>query len=306
VTYVRCVVTVPHPIPYQGSKRKLAAQILLALPPDRRFEVLYEPFAGSAAFTLAAAQKDIADRHVIADLLPSLDRLWQKIISAPDNLASEYEALWNEQLLDPEHFARVRRKFNEDGGPVELLYLLARCVKNAPRFNGEGKFNQSHDKRRTGKPPKRMTTDILGANALLAGRSDARSADFEHVLEDATAADLVFLDPPYEGTTSGRDKRYFSGLRRSRLIEVLDRMNRRDVPVLLTYDGRTGTKRYGEPLHAESLGLVHLELHAGRSSQSTLLGRSEETVESLYVSRSLFDQLSPDRRAALGPAVAPQ
>ena len=36
----------PHPIPYQGSKRNLAPDILRYFP--EQIDVLYEPFAGSA------------------------------------------------------------------------------------------------------------------------------------------------------------------------------------------------------------------------------------------------------------------
>ena len=43
----------PHPIPYQGSKRNLADQILRLFP--EQFESLIEPFAGSAAITIASA-----------------------------------------------------------------------------------------------------------------------------------------------------------------------------------------------------------------------------------------------------------
>ncbi len=53
----------PHPIPYQGSKRRLAAAILAHAPSGVRR--LIEPFAGSAAISLAAAARDLA-----AALLP--------------------------------------------------------------------------------------------------------------------------------------------------------------------------------------------------------------------------------------------
>jgi hypothetical protein len=43
--------SVPHPIPYQGSKRALASAILAYLPED--CVTLIEPFAGSAALSLA-------------------------------------------------------------------------------------------------------------------------------------------------------------------------------------------------------------------------------------------------------------
>lgn len=70
------------------------------------------------------------------------------------------------------------------------------------------------------------------------------------------------------------------------MIEVLHEMNGRGVPFVLSYDGKTGDKTYGEPL-PESIGADHLHIHAGRSSQATLSGLDRETVESVYVSKSL-------------------
>jgi DNA adenine methylase len=58
------------------------------------------------------------------------------------------------------------------------------------------------------------------------------------------------------------------------------------VALALSYDGRRGARTYGSPLPA-SLGLRRVELVAGRSSQATLLGRAEVTIESLYLSREL-------------------
>jgi len=52
---------VPHPIPYQGSKRNLAKYILPFFPQD--VGTLFEPFAGSAAISIAAASHGKATRY---------------------------------------------------------------------------------------------------------------------------------------------------------------------------------------------------------------------------------------------------
>lgn len=277
----------PHPIPYQGSKRNLASRIL-DIVDGTHFRTLYEPFAGSAAITLAAASRGLADEYRISDSLASLMDIWQSILSSPDALADAYSALWHDQLRDSRSFYdEVRSNFNTTGDPVALLYLLARCVKNAPRFNRDGQFNQSPDKRRLGMRPEKMREQLRGASVLLAHRTVIRRGDFGKSLQDATPDDLVYLDPPYEGTSTGTDKRYHAGLTRDRLITVLNELNARGIPFLLSYDGRSGDKVYG-PLLPESLNLMRLELHAGRSSQATLNGRTDETVESLYLSRSIW------------------
>jgi len=275
---IKCYV--PHPIPYQGSKRLLAPDILEFVA-GRHFHTLYEPFAGSAAITLAAATRGVADSYVIADSLCPLMDIWQLIIEDVAKLADGYERIWEEQHGDPDHFFRVRDEYNKDGDPAKLLYLLARCVKNAARFNNNGEFNQSHDKRRTGTRPGTMRNSLSQASALLSGRTTATCGDFEDIIKPAGPGDLVYMDPPYEGTSTGRDRRYHQGLTRERLIAALRDLNGRNVPFLLSYDGRTGEKVYGEPL-PDDVG-ERMELVAGRSSQATLSGRDELTVESLYI-----------------------
>lgn len=274
---------VPHPIPYQGSKRRLAPQILAVLG-ARRFHTLYEPFAGSAAVTLAAAAAGVADRYVLADTLPALAELWAGMLADAPGLADAYAAIWRAQQGDPAgHYARVRDRFNAEGGAARLLYLLARCVKNAPRFNRAGAFNQGADHRRAGMRPEAMRDHIQGAARLLGGgRATVRCADFQDVLAAATPADLVYLDPPWQGTSAGADTRYHAWPTRERLVAAVCDLRARGVPYLLSYDGRHGAKTYGPPL-AEAVGATRLELNAGRSSQATLSGRAVTTYESLYV-----------------------
>ena len=133
---------VPHPIPYQGSKRNLAQVILSYLP--ARFTRLVEPFAGSAAISLAAAYRRQTDRFLINDRHEPLVALWREITERPDELADEYEELWRDQIGNERKFYdQVRTRFNKTHRPAAFLYLLARCVKAAIRYNGSGEFNNS-------------------------------------------------------------------------------------------------------------------------------------------------------------------
>jgi DNA adenine methylase len=206
------------------------------------------------------------------------------MLSDPERLASGYERLWRSQLDDPRQaYECVRNEFNRTGDPVLFLYLVARCVKGSVRFNREGDFNQGPDNRRLGMRPDVMGREIAGAHRLLRGRADVRAADFRETLADVTGEDVVYMDPPYEGISEGRDRRYFKGISRQELVVELERLNARGVPFLLSYDGSCGDRSYGGELPGE-LGLVKVALVAGRSTQSTLAGRAEITVESLYMS----------------------
>jgi DNA adenine methylase len=278
---------VPHPIPYQGSKRRLAPAILSFVAPGR-FRRLVEPFAGSAAITLAAAKASLSDEFVIADVLRPLTDLWTEVLERPRVLSEGYRELWNSQFKgDPaERFNEIRAEFNRNHDPAKLLFLLARCVKNAVRFSSSGQFNQSPDRRRTGTHPDTMEEEIAGAHRLLRGRCRVVCGDFRTVLRDVQPDDIIYMDPPYQGTSEGRDSRYFQGVPREAIIELLAFLNQSNVQYILSYDGHCGAKTYGEPLPA-FLNAQRVLLNVGRSSQATLNGVSAITLESVYLSPAL-------------------
>lgn len=277
----------PHPIPYQGSKRNLAPLIVPYIPAN--IDRWYEPFAGSAAMTIWAASKGVANRYIISDALVPITELWTAIIEQPTDTSARYRTVWEGQSKGGTgYFNEVRSRYNDDRDPVDLLYLICRCVKNAVRFNRAGRFTQSHDKRRLGMRPEKMEVAIAEASRLLRGKTEVRAGDWLQTTADAGENDFIYMDPPYLGTTIGRDKRYAEQLELDRLTIGLADLLARRIRFALSYDGMTGEKTYGPPLPSE-LGLTRLLLHAGKSSQSTLSGRSEETVESLYLSPGLAE-----------------
>lgn len=275
----------PHVIPYQGSKRRLAEDILHFM--DFEIDTLYEPFVGSGAITLAAAANQKANKFVVADKLEPLADLWRLIVDDPERLVEEYSRLWHDQLDDPASFYKeVRRDFNREQSPSSLLYLVARCVKNAIRFNGNGEFNQGPDNRRLGLKPDKLKREAALMSSLLKGRIKILGGDFRDAISKATPNDLVYMDPPWQGTSGRRDSRYAHLLDIDQLVEELADLNQREVPYMLSFDGACGEKSYGAEL-PDYLQLKKVELHAGRSSQATLLGRNDVTIESLYLSPGL-------------------
>jgi len=281
---------IPHPIPYQGSKRNLAATITRYFPLS--FARLVEPFAGSAAISLYLATTGKSHSFVLNDINQPLIALWSEIIDHPQALASTYESLWLEQHgKEPEFYNWVRTEFNRSHQPAYLLYLLARCVKASVRYNANGDFNQSADHRRKGRSPAAMREDILLASTLLRGKTSLSHDDYHTLLAQVTPDDLIYMDPPYQGTSNSGDPRYLRSLNYESFVDTLYDLNERGIAYVVSYDGRTGTKQFGSSL-PRSLNLSQLELAAGRSSQATLLGRSDITIESLYLSPALEARLS--------------
>lgn len=275
----------PHPIPYQGSKRTLAPIISNYIPND--IDSWFEPFAGSAAMSIWVARYRNPKRIVLGDSLSAIAELWKTILAQPQKVAARYEEIWTGQAHDDAgYFNHIRDRFNRGQDPVDLLYLLCRCVKNAVRFNAKGNFTQSVDKRRLGMSPDKMRRAIEGASGLLAGKTEVRGGDWRDTTVDASPCDYIYMDPPYLGTSIGRDRRYAEWMSQERLIAGLRELRRRELRFALSYDGKCGERVYGPPL-PENLGLTHLLIHAGRSSQATLNGQADETYESLYLSHGI-------------------
>lgn len=284
---------IPHPIPYQGSKRHIARLILSFFP--YRIGALVEPFAGSAALSIAAACYGKAARFHLNDINQPLMALWREIIYNPEGIADSYERLWKEQRTKERAFYNlIRDEFNSTRRPGHLLYLLARCVKASVRYNAKGEFNQSPDNRRKGRNPEQMRGDIFAASNLFRGRVTITTEDYREVLELVTRDDLVYMDPPYQGVCGDGDPRYYGGVEFEELVQTLENLNSHRIPFMLSYDGRTGQRKYGKELPPH-LELLRVEVNAGRSTQSTLLGRSDLTFESIYLSGELIERLGISR-----------
>jgi DNA adenine methylase len=286
-------INVPHPFPYQGSKRGIAKFILPYFPSD--VYCLIEPFCGASAVSIAAAAHGLAKQFILNDLNKPLMDLWLEIIERPSVLCDEYERQWIEQQPDPKaYFFRVRNEFNQTHNPYQLLYLLARIVKGSVRYSSDGQFNQSADNRRFGMKPNTMRQNIFGVSTLLSKKTTINAVDFRHVVKKANENDLIYMDPPYQGTSFTRDHRYFNGLSYEEFADALFHMNELNLSYIISYDGITGEKAHGKLL-PDSLHLEHLHIYAGRSSQATLLGNKYETIESLYLSPSLVRRLKSDK-----------
>jgi len=93
--------------------------------------------------------------------------------------------------------------------------------------------------------PDKMLAAVEGASSLLRGRTEVRTGDWLDTVADAAAGDFVYMDPPYFGTSEGRDRRYAEWMTQERLIGGLTAMSGRGLRFALSYDGACGGKEYG-------------------------------------------------------------
>jgi DNA adenine methylase len=139
-----------------------------------------------------------------------------------------------------------------------------------------------------------MRDDILRVSQLLKGKTEVFSTDYSNILDLATPSDLVYMDPPYQGTGLNGGFNYSGNIEFESFVVSLFELNHKNVPYILSFDGRTGDKTYGNPL-PENLNLKKIEINAGRSSQATLLNRNEITYEVIYLSPALVPKVDMNK-----------
>ena len=147
-----------------------------------------------------------------------------------------------------------------------------------------------------------MRDQLKRVAEILEGRVTFSSVDFSTALEPVTPQDVIYMDPPYQGTSTNRDRRYRDILSIEDFSSALEGLVARKLSFIVSYDGRTGDKTHGTELSAD-LGLTHVEIDAGRSTQATFLGRDDVTYESLYFSPALVARLGDNPPGSMYPGV---
>lgn len=278
----------PHLVQYQGSKRNIAPQIIQYFP--NKINRLIEPFCGTAAISILAAEYKKVDKFIINDINEPLIQLLKLCIENPEKLYEQYNEVWDGQFTNGtnniDYFYTMRDKFNRESTPALMLFMLARVVKGAIRYNNSGQMNQSCDKRRNGTNPRNIKNNAYKISNLLKGKTEFHNLDYKAIINMAQIGDLVYMDPPYQGTSNTRDDRYYQGVDYDDFVESLKILNERNIDFIISYDGVTGEKKHGKDLPDE-LELTHILINAGKSSQATLLGKNEITMEALYLSKNL-------------------
>lgn len=284
---------VPHLVQYQGSKRIIAPEILRFFP--NQIERLVEPFSGTGALSILAALENRCNNFWLNDINTPLINMLEECVNNPKELVDSYSVIWEGQFQNGQnnidYFYKVRDEFNcgmQDA--ARMLFLLARVVKGAVRYNAQGGLNQSCDKRRYGTKPDMIASNAYKISELLKGKTVFSSMDYKEILGRAKPGDLVYMDPPYQGTSNHenpRDNRYIQGVDFDEFVEELGKLNDRSIDFIVSYDGMTGDKVIGKSL-PERLELTHIYINAGVSAQATLNGKKEITYESLYVSKNMI------------------
>ena len=180
----------PPVIRWVGGKRHLVPELLSRVP--RQFGRYFEPFAGGAAlfFALGPQSAVLADRN--ADLV--------ELYAA---LRDDVDAVFGHVHRHREYYA-VRRAWNEGRfapgaeRASAFLWLSSNCFNGLWRVNRHGHLNSAH-----GSVTRLPTLEALRAASAALQGVELVAGDYRAAVADAQRGDLVYLDPPYDGTYAG-------------------------------------------------------------------------------------------------------
>ena len=268
-------------IKWSGSKRSQAEEIVKLFP--KEIDTYYEPFCGGCSVLRRLLSSDIKVNHYIcSDLNGDLINLWNMIKNDPEYLSNYYEKLWSELNIDDNkerkkrYFENVRERYNVERKAEDFLFIMRTTTNGMPRYNKEGRFNNSFHITRNGILPNKLKK-VLSEWSELLNKYDVefKCCDYSEIVSDEN--DLLYLDPPYANTKG----MYYGSLDLQKFFGWLEAQKGY---YLLSFDGKSGEvdNTYDLP---PSLYSEHKYILNGNSSFKRTIGKSNDSIvyESLYL-----------------------
>lgn len=212
-------------IKWAGGKSKVLPHLIERMPLNYRRYI--EPFFGGGALFFHLRPIEA----VINDMNPALMSMYGCVRDNVDRVIGQLRAF----RQGPEEYYAVRQQWNAGEGTLSwraaaFLYMNRTCFNGLWRVNAAGGFNVPYRKKKA---------NFLDEGALRAASIVLRTAfvacgSFERVCTIARHGDLVYFDPPYDGTFTKYTSDGFNQDAQSHLCGVADYLRDRGASVMLS------------------------------------------------------------------------
>ncbi|EOC0421605.1 DNA adenine methylase [Cronobacter sakazakii] len=212
---------------WAGNKTAIMPELKKHLPAGPR---LVEPFAGSCAVMMATDYP----YYLVADINPDLINLYQVIKEDVNSFIHLVERIFSKFTTEEDYY-KCRQFFNTVPlEPIEkaayFLFLNRHCYRGLCRYNQRGLFNVPYGNYK--KPY--LPVDEIRAFAEKAVRATFICASYDETLAMLQAGDVVYCDPPYDGTFSGYHTAGFSDDDQYDLASILVRRSSEGHPIIVS------------------------------------------------------------------------
>ncbi|WP_252097307.1 Dam family site-specific DNA-(adenine-N6)-methyltransferase [Escherichia coli] len=223
---------------------------------------LVEPFAGSCAVMMETDYPS----YLVADINPDLINLYKKVAADCEAFISSARILFEEANREVAYY-NIRQEFNYSTEitdfmkAVYFLYLNRHGYRGLCRYNKSGHFNIPYGNYKNPYFPEKE----IRAFAEKAQRATFICASFDETLAMLKAGDVVYCDPPYDGTFSGYHTDGFTEDDQYHLASVLEHRSSEGHPVIVS-------TRREKSWHKTTVGEVVKEI-AARHKLKMALGK---------------------------------
>lgn len=198
------------PIKTQGIKTKLTPMIAASVRWSGQGRWI-EPFVGSGAVALNLAPQ----KALLADTNKHIINFYKDVQSGQITgaAARRFLEIEGQHLLETgeKHFYFIRDRFNDEGAPLDFLFLSRSCFNGVMRFNSKGRFNVPFC-RKPNRFRQALVTKIANqidwAAEVMSGKDwEFAVQPWHETVASAQANDMIYCDPPYVG----RHTDYYNG-----------------------------------------------------------------------------------------------
>ncbi|HDT1380194.1 TPA: DNA adenine methylase [Klebsiella aerogenes] len=213
---------------WAGNKTAIMPELIKHLPAGPR---LVEPFAGSCAVMMATDYP----HYLVADINPDLINLYKHIAFDCEKFISNAKGLFS-GTNSAESYYNIRQDFNHSAKTsdfwkaVFFLYLNRHGYRGLCRYNLSGHFNVPYGNYKNPYFPE----NEIRAFAEKAQRATFICASYDETLALLQAGDVVYCDPPYDGTFSGYHSAGFTEDDQYHLASILERRSSEGHPVIVS------------------------------------------------------------------------
>ncbi len=177
---------------WAGGKRALVPDILKMFP--KEFKSYFEPFVGGGALFFALANR--IGKAFLSDMNSELVETYKVVGERTDEVIECLRC--HQDIHSVAHYASVRNQ-HELSDPVlkaaRFIYLNKTCFNGLYRVNSSGRFNVPMG---SYKNPLICDEENLRAVAATLNKACIQTADFGQIKPQR--GDVIYCDPPYDGT----------------------------------------------------------------------------------------------------------
>ena len=278
---------IKSPLNYIGGKYKLLPQLMPLLP--KNIHTFVDLFCGGGNVGVNADCKKL----IFNDMNTILMEMFRTFASMKlgDLLLQIDETIerWNLSMTNEDAFIAFREHYNKTRNPIDLYVLSCFSFNYQFRFNNNHEYNNPFGRNRS------RYSDTMKANLIrFVQKVQSASADFvshdftEFPIDDLTADDFVYCDPPYLITTGSYNdgNRGFKNWTKESdkaLYALLDRLNENGIRFSLSNVFTHKGERNDILIDwAQKYTVHHLQKDYSNSSYNTERSGSDEVLVTNY------------------------